>query len=258
MDISSTTDTLTELNLAKQRAEEKRLLEERLAKAKNRYDQLLKDKSAELDRIKRHMEEQICKECKATVKANEHQLQTIMLELRSLKEKQDKDYNDRKVGEKALIDNIKASIDPILKSDFKASEHVSIGARIKGLQEEVTNYCPRTVNKKRGAAVATDDMFDDLTFGTDRNACHIHFASTPVKPDVSNININITPPRVHKEETIAKSMLQNTMQTLASEFKCSREPKIQKFPGGGTLHLGPFWSLNPGYRISKAQLRIET
>ena len=71
-----------------------------------------------------------------------------------------------------------------------------------------------------------DDTFGDLTFGTDHNACHVHFASTPVKPEVSNININITPPRVQKEESIAKSMLQNTMQTLVSEFKHSREPKI--------------------------------
>ena len=41
-----------------------------------------------------------------------------------------------------------------------------------------------------------------------------------------------------KEETIAESVLQNTMQMLASEFKRMREPKIQKFRGGtssGTL-----------------------
>ena len=31
-----------------------------------------------------------------------------------------------------------------------------------------------------------------------------------------------------------ESLLQNTMQTLASEFKRSCEPKIQKFRGGGT------------------------
>ena len=77
-----------------------------------------------------------------------------------------------------------------------------------------------------------DDTFGDLTFSTDCNACHIHFASRPVKPDVNNININVTPPRVHKEESIAESLLQNTMQTLASKFKRSREPKIQKFQGG--------------------------
>ena len=77
MDISSTTDTVNELNLAKQKAtEEKRLFEEKLAKLKSDYNQSLKDQ--------KHMDDQMCKECKATAKANEHQLQTIMLELRSL------------------------------------------------------------------------------------------------------------------------------------------------------------------------------
>ena len=46
------------------------------------------------------------------------------------------------------------------------------------------------------------------------------------------ISILTTPPRVPKEETIAESVLHNTMQTLASEFKRTREPKIQKFRGG--------------------------
>ena len=54
----------------------------------------------------------------------------------------------------------------------------------------------------------------------------------PVKSNVSNININVTPPRVPKEDTLVESLLQNTMQTLASEFKRSHEPKIQKFRGG--------------------------
>ena len=138
MDISSTTDTVTELNCAKQKAEEEKcLFEERLTKAKAEYDQSLKDKNreinTEIERIKRQMEEQMCKEREAMVKANEHQLQTIMLELCSLKEKQDKDTTDRKVGGKALLDNIKASIDPILKSDFKSGEHIGIGAHLKGL-----------------------------------------------------------------------------------------------------------------------------
>ena len=62
MDISSITDTVTELNHAKQKAEEeKRLFEERLAKAKVEYDQVLKDKnrgiSTEIECIKKHMEE---------------------------------------------------------------------------------------------------------------------------------------------------------------------------------------------------------
>ena len=200
MDISSTTDTANELNLTKQKpTEEKGLFEEKLAKVKSDYDQSLKDKSTELNHLKKDMDDQMRKECKATAKANEHQLQTIMFELRSLKEKHEKETTDRTVGEKALLDNIKASIDPILKTEFKAGEHVGVGTRIKGLQEEITNYCPPTVNKKRGAAIVTDDTFGDLTFGTDHNTCHVHLASTPVKPHVSNININVTSPRVHKE-----------------------------------------------------------
>ena len=71
----------------------------------------------------------------------------------------------------------------------------------------------------------------------------MHFASTPIRPEVSNINLT-TPPRVPKEETIAESVLHNTMQTLASEFKRTREPKIQKFRGGtssGTLLMFKSW-----------------
>ena len=59
----------------------------------------------------------------------------------------------------------------------------------------------------------------------------MHFASTPIRPEISNINLT-TPPHTHKEETITESVLHNTMQTLASEFKQTREPKIQKFRGG--------------------------
>ena len=82
MDISSTTDTVNELNLTKQKAaEEKRLFKEKLAKVKSDYDQSSKDKSTELDCLKKHMDDQMCKEHEATAKANEHQLQTIMLEL---------------------------------------------------------------------------------------------------------------------------------------------------------------------------------
>ena len=71
----------------------------------------------------------------------------------------------------------------------------------------------------------------------------MHFASTPIRPEVSNINLT-TPPRVPKEETIAESVLHNTMQTLASEFKRTREPKIQKFRGGtssGALLMFKSW-----------------
>ena len=148
----------------------------------------------EIEHIKKHMEDQMCKEHEATAKANEHQLQTIMSELHALKEKQDKDTTDRKVGQKALLDNIKASIDPILKSDFKSGEPIGIGARLKRLHEEVTNYCPPMVNKKQGAAISTDDTFGDWTLHGDRSTRHVHFASTPVKPEVSNINLHVTPP----------------------------------------------------------------
>ena len=54
----------------------------------------------------------------------------------------------------------------------------------------------------------------------------MHFASTPIRPEVSNINLT-TPPCVPKEETIAESALHNTMQTLASEFKRTREQKFK-------------------------------
>ena len=107
-----------------------------------------------------------------------------------------------------MLDNIKASIEPILKSDYKSGEHIGVRAWLKHLQEEVTNYLPPTVNKKRSAAVSIDDTFGYLTLGGYRDARHVHFASTPVKPEVSNINLT-TPPRVTKEETITESLLQN-------------------------------------------------
>ena len=93
------------------------------------------------------MEVQMHKERVEAAKTSEHQLQSIMSELRALKEKHEKDTNERKVDEKALLDNIKASIDPILKSDYKSGDHIGIGARLKHLQDEVTNYLPPTVNK---------------------------------------------------------------------------------------------------------------
>ena len=153
MEISSSTDETNELNNAKQKVkEEKCLVKERLAKTKAEYKQVLKDKNreitTEIEHIKKHMEGQMCKEREATSKANEHQLQTILSKLRSLKEKQVKDTTNRKVEEKALLDNIKASIDPIIKSDFKSGNHIGIGAHLKGLQEEVNNYCLPTVNQK--------------------------------------------------------------------------------------------------------------
>ena len=234
MDVSLTNNN-DELNWEHQKVEEEKcVLSETLAKTKLEYEQALANKnreiSTEIEHIKRTMEDQMRKEREQAAKASEHQLQSIMSELRALKEKQDKDMTERKVGGKALLDNIKASIDPILKSDYKAGDQIGVGARLKHLQEEVTNYLPPMVNKKCGAAVPTDDTFGDLTLGGYRDARHVHCASTPVKPEVSNINLT-TPPRSPKEETMAESVLHNTMQTLASEFKHTREPKIQKFRG---------------------------
>ena len=90
--------------------------------------------------------------CKGRVEAtrtSKHQLQSIMSELHALKEKHEKDTKERKVDEKTLLEQIKASIDPILKSDHKTSDHIGVGAQLKYLQEEVPNYLPPTVNKKR-------------------------------------------------------------------------------------------------------------
>ena len=246
MDVSLTDNV--DLDRECEKAEqEKCKLAEKLERTKNEYEQALANKSrevnAELERIKKHMEEQMRKERAEATKTSEHQLQSIMSELRAFKQKHEKDTKERKVYEKALLENIKVSIDPILKSDYKTSDHIGIGARLKHLQEEVTNYLPPTVNKKRGAAVATDDTFGDLTLGGYRDAKHVHFASTPIRPEVSNINLT-TPPCVPKEETIAESVLHNTMQTLASEFKRTREPKIQKFRGGtssGALLIFKSW-----------------
>ena len=172
------------------------------------------------------MEEQMRKERAEATKKSEHQLQSIMSELRALKEKHKKDTKERKVDEKTLLENIKASIDPILKSDYKTSDHIGVGARLKHLQEEVTNYLPPTVNKKRGAAVTTDDTFGNLTLGGYRDAKHMHFASTPIRTEISNINLT-TPPCASKEETITESVLHNTMQTLASNSSEHVNPKFK-------------------------------
>ena len=79
---------------------------ERLAKTKAKYEQALQNKNRNHgNRVhQKHMEDQMCKEREAVTKANEHQLQTIMSELCTLKENQVKDTTDRKAGEKALLD----------------------------------------------------------------------------------------------------------------------------------------------------------
>ena len=77
------------------------------------------------------MEEQMRKERAEATKTSEHQLQSIMSELRVLKEKHEKDTKERKVDEKTLLENIKASIDPILKSDYKTSDHIGSRCSVK-------------------------------------------------------------------------------------------------------------------------------
>ena len=246
MDVSLTDNA--DLNRECDKAEqEKRKLAEELEKTKTEYEQALASKSLEvsmeIEQIKKHMEEQMCKERAEATKTSEHQLQSIMSELHTLKEKHEKDTKVRKVDEKTLLENIKASIDPILKSDYKTSDHIGVGAQLKHLQEEATNYLPPTVNKKWGSAVTTDDTFGDLTLGRYRDVKHVHFASTPIRPEISNINLT-TPPHASKEETIAELVLHNTMQMLASEFKRMHEPKIQKFRSGtssGTLLMFKSW-----------------
>ena len=88
----------------------------------------------------------------------------------------------------------------------------------------------------------------------------MHFASTPVKPEVSQINL-ATPPRAPKNDTITEStLLQNTMQTLASEFKRTREPKIQKFRGGtssGALLVFKSWMQDIECTIKDRNLNTE-
>ena len=245
MDFSVTdnTDLTRECDKAEQ---EKHKLAEELERTKTDYEQALPSKnrkvSLEIERIKKHMEEQMHKERAEPTRTSEHQLQSIMSELCSLKDKHEKDTKERKVEEKTLLENIKASIDPVLKLDHKTSDQIGVGTLLKDLQEEVTHYLPPTINKKRGAAVTTDDTIGDLTLGGYRDAKHVHFASTPIRPEISNINL--TPPRTHKEETIAELVLHNTMQTLASEFKRTRKPKIQKFRGGtssGALLVFKSW-----------------
>ena len=114
MDLSVTDNA--DLNRERNRAEqEKRKLAEELERTKTEYEQALANKnqevSLEIERIKKHMEEQMRKERAEATKASEHQLQAIMLELRAFKEKHEKDTKERKVEEKTLLENIKASID---------------------------------------------------------------------------------------------------------------------------------------------------
>ena len=113
MDFSVTDNT--DLNRERDRAEqEKRKLVEELERTKTEYEQALTSKncevSLEIERIKKHMEEQMHKERAEATRTSEHQLQSIMSELHALKDKHEKDTKARKVEEKTLLENIKASI----------------------------------------------------------------------------------------------------------------------------------------------------
>ena len=99
MDVSITDNA--DLNRKCDRAEqEKRKLAEELKKTKTEYEQALASKncevSLEIERIKKHMEEQMRKERVEATRTSEHQLQSIMLELRAFKEKHEKDTKERK------------------------------------------------------------------------------------------------------------------------------------------------------------------
>ena len=131
MDVSLTdnADLNHECNKMEQ---EKRKLVEELQRTRTEHEQALANKSREVsletERINKHMEEQMHKERAEATKKSEHQLQSIMSELRVFKEKHEKDTKERKVDEKTLLENIKASIDPILKSDHKTSDNIGVGA----------------------------------------------------------------------------------------------------------------------------------
>ena len=130
MDFSVTDNA--DLNRERDRAEqEKRKLVEELERTKTEYEQALASKnrevSLEIEQIKKHMEEQMRKERAEATRTSEHQLQSIMSELRVLKDKHEKDTKARKVEEKTLLENIKASIDPVLKLDHKTSDQIGVG-----------------------------------------------------------------------------------------------------------------------------------
>ena len=103
MDISLTDNA--DLNCECDKAEQqKHKLGEELERTKSEYEQALPSKSREvsleIERIKKHMEEQMRKERAEATKTSEHQLQSIMSELCALKEKHEKDTKERKVDKK--------------------------------------------------------------------------------------------------------------------------------------------------------------
>ena len=89
------------------------------------------------------MEVQLHGERAAATKASDQQLHTIKAELHTLKEKQDRDAKGRKAEEKVPLDNTKANIDPILKPDFKSSDQIREGAKLKNCKKKLTTIAFR-------------------------------------------------------------------------------------------------------------------
>ena len=99
MDVSLTDNA--DLNCKHDKVEqEKCKLAEELEKTKTEYEQALASKNREvslqIERIKKHMEEQMHKESAEATRTSEHQLQSIMSELCTLKEKHKKDTKEKK------------------------------------------------------------------------------------------------------------------------------------------------------------------
>ena len=223
--------------------EQKRAAENYALKLKAEYEATLKAKEDEVQnkivRMKESLEEKQRLEHEAASKASDQQLQTIMAKLKSLKDRQDRDVKERKADEQNLLASIKSMIDPILTSDGKVTAPlIGEGAKLKSLWEEVQNFCPKTVNTRRGAAISTDNTIGDWTLPSNK---HVHFQCSPVKRpkttgllgegnlDFSQHQATGTIPKDEVTATIAESILQNTVQNIASEFKKIWEPKIQRF-----------------------------
>ena len=105
MDFSVTDNE--DLNHEWDRAEqEKRKLTEELEKTTTEYEQALASKnrevSMEIERIKKHLEEQMRKERAEATRTSKHQLQSIMSELCALKDKHEKDTKERKIEENPI------------------------------------------------------------------------------------------------------------------------------------------------------------
>ena len=152
------------------------------------------------------------------------------------------------------------------------------GDKISGLKAMAFNFMPGMVNTRRGGAVNIHD--DTILWSKNDNAppilpCkqdekHVHFTSTPRHPVHSNLfdsddenpiighscNPFISNPgnpfvqqpvrsQIPAQTTIdtdTKTIIGNTMSTVASEFKKMREPKLAKLKGGITSGASLFFN----------------